>query len=351
MKIVLNLLLVVDTQRKEGKCCVFVVVFILYPAGSSRGVDMKLVRCPFIFDRDLDKVRLFLSDIFKQTGELHYLIPIKIENQKHGPCGPKYSNADDETIKIWRLSKEQDSAIVAVSHRGSAGNYHVEIHPNYKHLEKDLYSEIEILEKQIVGARESRMYTYTVETDTQRPRILTEMGYTDRGLHEYNYEFPQDAPIVDNPVPEGYSLRSLIGEEDYPEFIEVFTTVNDHCQDYMNVERMRFLAEAEFYRDDLNLIVADNIGRFVGFCMFRLDPLSKIAEIEAVGTYPTFANQGLEEAMISEGLRRLVKLNPVLVCCVEVDKSESLNQILKSGGFVQSVKMNQWWKMIEGIEQ
>ncbi|MHA2423258.1 MAG: hypothetical protein ACXAEF_00590 [Candidatus Thorarchaeota archaeon] len=308
---------------------------------------MSFDRGPFSFERDLDEVRIFLLDIYKQTGALHYLIPTKVENQKHGPCGPEYSPADDEAIKIWRLSDKENSEIVAVSHRGSAGNYHIEIHPDYKHMEKGLYEAIEILERQIVGEGSSRMYTYTVESDTQRPQVLTELGYTDRGLHEYNYEFPKDALIPENSLPEGYSIRCLRGEEDYSEFIEVFSAVNDHCQEYFSVDRMKFLASAEFYRDDLNLVVADNTGRFVGFCMFRLDPLTQIAEVEAVGTFPNFANMGLEEAMISEGLRRLVKLQPISIYCVEVDKSEPLNQMLESAGYIQSVTMNQWWKYVE----
>ncbi|MHA1906350.1 MAG: GNAT family N-acetyltransferase [Candidatus Thorarchaeota archaeon] len=311
---------------------------------------MKLVEESFSFDRDLDQVRMFLLKIYHRTGALHYLIPTKVENQKYGPCGPKYSPSDDETIKIWRLSDKEDSEIIAVSHRGSAGNYHIEIHPDHKHMEKELYREVENLEKRIVGERKSRMYTYTVGSDSQRPQVLTELGYEDRGLHEYNYEFPQDATIPDNPLPEGYSIRSLRGEEDYSDFIELFATVNDHCREYLTIERMKFMAHAEFYNDNLSLIVADDTGQFVGFCMFRLDPLTKIAELEAVGTYPNFANIGLEEALISEGLRHVVKQHPDLICCVEVDKSESLNQMVESAGFIQSVTMNQWWKMVESMK-
>jgi hypothetical protein len=307
---------------------------------------MKIDKCPFSFDSDLDKVRTFLFDIYKVTGALHYYIPVKVENQKHGPCGPKYSPADDEVIKIWKLSNEEDSKMIAVSHRGSAGNYHVEIHPDYKHLEKDLYQEIEILEREIVGDNESRMYTYTVGPDTDRPKVLAELGYTDRGLHEFNYEFPKDTSIPDHPLPEGFSIRGLRGEEDYPEFIEMFVALNDHCQGFFTLERMKFLASAEFYRDDLSLVAVDDTGKFVGYCMWRLDPMTGFSEVEDVYTYPNFANIGLEEAMLSEGLRRLKKLNPTVIYYVEVGKSEPQNDILKSIGFVQTVTMNQWWKMV-----
>ena len=307
---------------------------------------MKFNRGPFSYDRDLDQVREFLLEIYKQTGSLHYLIPTKIENQKFGPCGPNYSPKDDEAIKIWRASNKDDSDIIAVSHRGSAGNYHIEIHPDYNLMEKDLFQEIEKLERTIVGEGKSRLYMYTVSSDSSRGPVLTEMGYEDYGLHEYNYEFPPDASIPDNPLPKGYTIRELRNEQDYVNFIDVIGSVYDHCRQNMTLEKMRFMTQAEFYHQDLNLAVTDESNRFVGFCMYRLDPLTGIAEIEALDTRPDFRNLGLEESLLSEGLRQLIKHKPNLICCVEVDVSESLNEMLQSAGFIQSVTMNQWGKMI-----
>jgi hypothetical protein len=309
-------------------------------------VNLKIIGGPFSFERNLDQARLFLEEIHKQTGALHYLIPTKIENQKFGPCGEDYSPKDDAVFRIWRVSEKEDSDIMAISHRGSAGNYHIEIHPDYKHMEKDLFQEIEKLEKDFVGGVRSRMYMYTVGPDYYRPPVLTELGYEDYGLHEYNYEFPQDASIPGNPLPTGYTIRGLGDEQDYTMFIEVIGSVYDHCREYMTLDKMRWMTKAEFYHQDLNLIVADDTGRFVGFCMYRLDPLTGIAEMEALGAHPDFRNLGLEEALLSEGLRRVMKYQPKLVCAVEIDITDSLNQMLESAGFIQSVTMNQWGKMI-----
>jgi ribosomal protein S18 acetylase RimI-like enzyme len=215
-------------------------------------------------------------------------------------------------------------------------------------MEKDLFREIEKLEKEIIGAGRSRIYTYTVGPDSMRAAVLTELGFEDRGLHEYNHEFPKDASIPDNPLPEGYRIRSLRGEEDYAQYIGVIGSVYDHCRDNMTMAKMRFMAEADFYHHDLNLVVTDGDDTFVAFCMYRFDPTTSIAEMELLGTRPGFENLGLEEALLSEGLRRVLKYRPNLVCAVEVDVSDPLNQMLESAGFVRSVTMNQWWKMIEG---
>lgn len=307
---------------------------------------MKICRESFSYDRNLDEVRLFLLEIYKRTTALHYLIPTKIENQKYGPCGSDYSPKDDEAINIWRLSKKDEPNLVALSHRGPAGNYHIEIHPDYKHWEKELFQEIEKLEEEIVSKERSQMYMYTVSTDSMRPQVLTEMDYEDGGVHEYNYWFPLDSMIPEKKLPAGYVIRDLRNEEDYPKFIEVIGSVYDHCRQYMTLEKMRFMTQAEFYHYDLNLVVVDDTGRFVGFCMYRLDPLTGIAEIEAVDARPDFNNLGIEEALLSEGLRRLMKHNPNHICAVEVDVSEPLNKILESVGFIRSVTMNMWRKRI-----
>jgi len=308
---------------------------------------VKIFQRPFSFERNLDEVRLFLLEVYKQTDALHYLIPIKIENQKFGPCGEDYSPKDDEALKIWRTSDKDDSDIVAISHRGSAANYHIEIHPSNKSLENDLFQEIEKLERNIVGKLGSRMYMYTVGPDSMRPKVLAEMGYEDYGLHEYNYEFLQGASIPDNPLPDGYRIRGLRDEQDYVKFIEVIGSVYDHCRQYMTLEKMRWMTEAEFYHQDLNLAVADEKDRFVGFCMYRLDPITGIAEMESLGAHPDSSDLELEEALLSEGLRRVMKHQPRLICAVEIDISDPMNKELESAGFVRSVTMNMWGKILE----
>jgi ribosomal protein S18 acetylase RimI-like enzyme len=309
--------------------------------GNRRGNEMKIVREQFSFESNLDEVRLLQLEIYRQTGELHYLIPTKIENEKFGPCGHEYSSKDDKAIKIWRGS---NSEVIAVSHRGSAGNYHIEIHPDHKHMEKELFIEIEKLEKEVVGDNKSRMYTYTVSSDTDRPTVLTELGYEDYGLHEYNYLFPLDSKIPENPLPEGFTFRDLTNVEDYPKYIEVIGSVYEHCRKNMTLDKMKFMTQAEFFHPDLFLAAVDDTGMFVGFCMYRLDPLSQIVEMESLDTHPDFNNLGIEQALLSEGLRRLKKYAPNLICTVEVNLDDPWNQFLESAGFIRSVTMNMWGK-------
>ena len=307
---------------------------------------MRIIKKQFSFDRDLDNVRTFLLDVYNQTGELHYLLPTRIENQKFGPCGPDYSLEDDEAIKIWKTSDNNDSDIIAISHRGSSANYHIEIHPNYKYIERELFQKIEKLESSIVGKHRSRMYMYHVGPDTKRAAVLRDMNYEEHGLHEYNYAVPKDTEVPDNTSPEGFKIRSLRGELDYPQFIEVIGSAYDHCLQHMTVEKMKFMTKAEFYHQDLNLVAVNEEDRFVAFCMYRLDPLTQIGEMEAVDVHPDYRNLGLESALVSDGIRRVRKYQPNQIYAVEVDVSDPQNQLLENAGFVRTATMNMWGKTI-----
>ena len=102
------------------------------------------------FDADLDIVRELLLEIFRKNGFLSYLIPTKIENHRFGPCGPPYSEKDNNDIIIWGIEDENGTIkTIAVSHRGGAANYHIEILPHYKSLEKEIFLELENDEKTI----------------------------------------------------------------------------------------------------------------------------------------------------------------------------------------------------------
>jgi ribosomal protein S18 acetylase RimI-like enzyme len=307
---------------------------------------MGLVMHPFTYEDDLDAVRAFLLEVFKANGSLHYLIPTKIENQKFGPCGPEYSSADDEAIKVWRASIEPDSEVLAVSHRGSAGNYHIEIHPRHKAMEKDLFAQIEAFERSNPENERKRIYLYTVDPDTQRPSHLTALGYEDYGLHEYNYMFPAGSPTPPYELPGGLSVRPLIGEEDYPAYTRLVGSVFTHCAPYFTVDRMRFMVQAEFFYHGLHPVATTADGEFVGFCICRLDPLTRIAEVEGLGVLPGFEGRGLEKALLCEALKNLMGREPLLVCAVEVDVSEDFNQHLQSAGFVRSATMNMWGKSL-----
>jgi len=306
---------------------------------------MDLINRTFSYETDLDDVRKFLLEIYQLTGSLQYLIPIKIENHKYGPCGPSYTKKDDEDIKIWEIESKK----VAISHRGSAENYHIEVHPEFKQLEREIFLKIEDFEvkKKTKGKIKSlNIYMYTVETDELRTKTLLDLQYTNHGLHEYNYIISNIENKIDYRIPEGFIIRNINGESDLLSLIKVIGSVFQHCASYMTVEKLLFMHQAEFYSPDLDLIAVAPNSEFAAFCMFRFDPLTKIAELEIIGAKQEYKNLGLEKALIYEGLYRLRKYNPKMVCAVEIDVSDELNKIISSVGFKKQTNMYIWRKVL-----
>ncbi len=58
-------------------------------------------------------------------------------------------------------------------------------------------------------------------------------------------------------------------------------------------------------------------------------------------------NLTLETALLSEGQRRVVRHQPNLICVVEIDVSDPMNQFLESAGFVRTVTINLWGKIVD----
>ena len=104
------------------------------------------------------------------------------------------------------------------------------------------------------------------------------------------------------------------------------------------------MAQAEFFYHDLHMVVTNEDGEFVGFCFYRFDPLTKIAEVEGVGIHADYTGLGLEKALLCEGMKNLRKKQPLLACCVEVDASDEFNEHLLSAGYIRSAIMNMWSK-------
>lgn len=70
-------------------------------------------------------------------------------------------------------------------------------------------------------------------------------------------------------------------------------------------ELYRRLRATPGYDDELDVVLEDESGRFVSYCICWADDASGIGYFEPVGTRPAFAGRGLGKAVILEGLRRL----------------------------------------------
>jgi mycothiol synthase len=313
--------------------------------------SMALKMRSFAWKRDFELVRGFLILTYNLTHSLQNWIPSRFENIKFGPCGPERQDKEDEYIKIWERTDDPDvssvSKIVAVTFCEPIGDCWIQIHPDYRFVEKELVLWMEKQRKETESNENSELelHFYVDETDGKRKALLTELGYEDSGLHEYNRIRPIDQPIPECQPPKDFTIRSADVGEDFLQYKKVQAAVFSHCG-CMTKRTAEIYSTASFYKKDLDLVAVDRHGNFAAFCTVRMDPVSRMAELEPVGTHPDYRNLGLARSVICEGLRRLQKHRPSSLCILGAAPSEAANRLYDSIGFTEKTEVHLWRKRL-----
>lgn len=175
--------------------------------------------------------------------------------------------------------------------------------------------------------------------------LLTDLGYKDSGLEEYNRRRSLDEPIPEYLLPNGFTIRSVDIEQDFIQYKQVQAAVFPHCG-CMTERTAKIYSTASFYNSDLDLVAVDSRGNFAAFCTVRMDPVSRMAELEPVGTHPNYRKLGLARSVICEGLRRLQKYRPSSLCILGAATSEAANRLYESLGFAEKTEVHLWQKRL-----
>ena len=105
------------------------------------------------------------------------------------------------------------------------------------------------------------------------------------------------------PVPDGYRLRTVRGEEDVVARTEVHRAA--FAPSRVVPESYRRTMQEWPYRADLDFVVEAPDGSFASFCLCWLDADNRMGEFEPVGTHPDHRRRGLARAVCTAGLRGL----------------------------------------------
>ncbi|NHJ84461.1 MAG: GNAT family N-acetyltransferase [Asgard group archaeon] len=305
----------------------------------------------FDWDNDFELVREFLTDCYFKTNSLQSWIPQRFENRKFGPCGTEYQKEEDDLVKIWELVNEKDdsyrSKIIAITVLTTSSESWVFVHPNFKEFEKDL---IIWIEKQLILRKKgdtdiATIDFYVTSDDKHKTALLKEMGYLDLGFDEYTRIRPSELSPPDYQLAEGYTIRSVNIEDDFQNYRQVIASVFPHCNK-MTLKLAQKYGSASFYCPELDLVAIDSHGEFAAFCTIRFDSYSKIAEFEPVGTNMNHRRLGLAKSLISEGLIRLTKFQPKVICIPGAAANEGANKLYDSLGFTIKEELHLWQKKL-----
>ena len=289
----------------------------LIRGAQTRTIDltMTLQMMNYLWDRDFDRARRFLGEIYPIRRSYSNWIPSRWENMKFGPGGDgEYLDEEDEYLKIWEI----DDQIVALSRTQPSGECILLIHPEYTSHSKQIIQWMQERVREVAESDEVKMNITADDADTELVSALTDLGFKMDESDGDNQVRPVDAPIPEYSLPEGYTVRHAV-DEDYEKYLEVQSSVFGHMR-HMTKKRYDLYRRASFYNEELDIVAVAPNGEFAAFCTGRIDPVSKIAELEPVGTHPDHRKKGLAKVVILECLKRLEKSGYVPTGVFRYDK-------------------------------
>ncbi|MFW9793812.1 MAG: GNAT family N-acetyltransferase [Candidatus Thorarchaeota archaeon] len=294
----------------------------------------------FQWDRDFDRARRFLGEIFPIRRAYTNWVPSRLENVKYGPGGTEYLDEEDAYLKIWEVEHQ----IVALSYTKPSGECWLLIHPNQTAHSKEIIVWMQGRVKELSKSDEVKMTLVADDADDELISTLSSLGFAKDESDGDNQVRPLDAPIPDYSLPEGYVIRHATAD-DCEKYRDVQGAVFKHMQ---NMTRSLYdnYRSASFYHEELDVLAVVPSGEFAAFCTGRIDPVSRIAELEPVGTHPEHRKLGLGKAVILECLKRLEKHKPTAVVILGAAPWEAARRLYESVGFVNEGERHYWAKIV-----
>jgi GNAT superfamily N-acetyltransferase len=207
----------------------------------------------------------------------------------------------EATATLWETAGGE---IAAVVNGESRGNAFFQVDPAHRTRGLDS-AMLDAAERRI--ACDGRLVAWAAASDTELARHLAERGFAPTDDVEHERCRALRDPVPEPHVPEGYRIRPLGGDEDFPArgdlSLRVFHPVPDGsmgmtADDYRNIQR------GPLYRRDLDLVAEADDGTLVAFATFWFDDVTRTVEIEPVGTDAPHRRRGLSRALLLEGMRR-----------------------------------------------
>jgi len=302
------------------------------------------------WEKDFGSVRRFLADIFLIRKAYTNWIPSELENLKFGPGGTEYRDEEDEYLKIWEAFDEAQRItlrIIAVSYTKPSGGCWLSVHPNYTSVAREIVLWMWNRVKELKGGKveEVNMKFVVDDDDEDLILLLSDLGFQKGEIEGDKQVRPIDLPVPTYSLPEGYTIRNAVIEKDFLKYRAVQMTVFPHIVS-MSMELLQLFSTASFYQEDLDIVAVDPDGKFAAFCTARIDPLSKIAELEPVGTHPDHRKLGLARAVICESLKRLEKYRPSAVVILGAAPTDGARRLYESVGFVNEGTRHYWFQLV-----
>ena len=280
--------------------------------------------------QDFARLLRFLSQVRADVPHTHYLHAGDLTWQMFHMLSD-YSPTD--LVQIWEDTHGDMLGFVLLF--PPFGFFEAQLRPQ----DRGTAVEAELLQwaKQHLPAT-ARHSTLVNNRDTTRLTLLTDFGYTSRGEWLY-LEQPLNDPLPHPHVPPGFSIRSVNDEHEAQARAVVLAAAFDAPP---HPEWYRRLMQAPGYVRDLDIVAVAPDQRFAAFAMGWVDQGNRVGQFEPVGTAPEFRRQGLAQAVLIEGLRRMQKHDAERVIVIVEEAEEAACALYASVGFQEQWSLS-WY--------
>ena len=138
--------------------------------------------------------------------------------------------------------------------------------------------------------------------DLTQLAFLEKFGFIREPIRSLDYSRSLTEPIEDHPLPPGFSIRSVTGEDEVDALVSLHRAA--FGTDNMTVAERLAIMRAPNYAPSLDLVAVAPNGDLSAFCICGLDEDGS-GFTDPIGTHPNYQRLGLGKAIVSEGLRVL----------------------------------------------
>lgn len=193
------------------------------------------------------------------------------------------------------------------------------------------------------------LIAWSLTANDQRNALYERRGYTRSEKAMIYRRRAAQGPLPEPPLPQGYRIRHVRGEEDLERRVAVHRDA--FAPSRMTVEKHRMVMGLPTYRPELDLVAEAPDESFASFCIVWWDEPSRLGVFEPVGCHSEHRRRGLTKALMAEGLRRLQALGAQTAVVGSWYANDASNALYESLGFTEFCRDCAWDRTLAPREE
>ena len=248
------------------------------------------------YKKEFFEMRNLLSESFRRSDKPLNWWLCRLDDWRFASYTKKIrenSRYYQENAHLWR--NEEGKLIGFFISEDGKNYFEIQVHPDYKFIEKEM---LEWILNNWAQTRD-KIVTCIYGWDKKRIRLLTELGFENKGLEAIDFRYDISKYTADEVIDPDNHFETFSDNYNFDNHIETQRLAFNRTKDQLNREWFETKCVAPGYSSDLDFIVVDSKGEHLAFCVAWIDEANQIAEIDPVGTHPDFRQKGLAKAVIT----------------------------------------------------